>query len=103
MKGAELSFLPFHQTVLAFEPVAISTGAKGVRLISSVHDAANFLLEEWPVKPEEMFQIAVNACDETFRGSSDTILARAAFVRAAEVAGILQPVAHANPRIETAD
>lgn len=93
----------FQRTSLAFEPVAIGTCPKSVRLISSVHDAANYLLEEWPAEPEEVFRTAVAACRDTFGGRTDTAFARTAFLKAADRAGILQQVTVGNSADESRD
>jgi hypothetical protein len=72
-----------------FAPVVIRDTRSGAkRTISTVHDAANFLLEEWPVTPDKLFGAVATACRAFMRGNASTDEVRAAFIEAAKEAGI---------------
>jgi hypothetical protein len=87
-----------RMSALAFEPVTIRIGPNGdIRSISSVYEAANVLLEEWPAAPDESFGIVAYACREAFKGNTSPTIVRAAFIDAARVAGIYpHDAAHDN-------
>jgi hypothetical protein len=52
-----------HMSALALDPVTVRIRPNGdVRLIASVHEVANFLLQEWPMAPDESFGVVAYAC-----------------------------------------
>lgn len=72
-----------------FNPVIISLGnANADATISSVEEAAEELLTEWPIDDGERYYVAVKACLDCITSDADPDFARTAFVRAAEEAGM---------------
>lgn len=71
-------------------PVTVFTGKPGkMRVVASTVEAAEFLLERWPVEPGPLHMRARVACLEVLEGKMPPDHARAAFVAAAHEAGIL--------------
>ncbi|MBO0143705.1 hypothetical protein D3C87_1581990 [compost metagenome] len=72
-----------------FNPVIISLGDANPDLtISSVEEAAEELLSEWPIEDGDRYYEAVKACLDCITSDADPDLARTAFVQAAEEAGM---------------
>lgn len=58
------------------------------RNISSVDEAAEFLLEDWPVKRSRKLTAARQACLDAIRGKITCTVARNVFIEAAKEADI---------------
>ncbi|MBX4924939.1 DUF982 domain-containing protein [Rhizobium binae] len=72
-----------------FRPVGLaSMGLGHYAVINSVWDAARTLLHDWPVDDGEEYFEAVKACLDAIIGDLPPDYVRAAFVRAAQEAGI---------------
>ena len=72
-----------------FNPVIISLGDANPELtISSVEEAAEELLTEWPIDDGDRYYEAVKACLDCITSDADPDFARTAFVQAAEEAGM---------------
>lgn len=72
-----------------FNPVIISFGdANAYATISSVEEAAEELLTEWPIDDGERYYEAVKACLDCITSDANPDVARTAFVKAAEEAGL---------------
>jgi len=70
--------------------VTVFTGKPGkMRVIASTVEAAEFLLERWPVEPGPNHLLARVACLAVLEGEYPPEHARAAFIAAADEAGIL--------------
>ena len=74
-----------------FAGVTIETAAAGrLRTVTSVREAAECLLGEWPKKGRgDHYRRAVRACHDALEGAATAESARHAFIRAALEAGIL--------------
>lgn len=72
-----------------FHPLRLTsiTGSEE-NIISSVEEAAEELLTEWPPDDGDRFYEAVKACLDCIAGKTDPDFARLAFVQAAEEAGM---------------
>lgn len=64
------------------------TTASEVIIVSSVEEAAEELLTDWPSDDGDRFYEAIKACLDCLHGQMGTEVARQAFVRAAVEAGI---------------
>jgi len=72
-----------------FNPVIVSLGDAHADLtISSVEEAAEELLTEWPIDDSDRYYEAVKACLDCITSDADPDFARTAFVQAAEEAGM---------------
>lgn len=73
-----------------FHPLRLTfmSGVEDI-IISSVEEAAEELLTEWPEDHGDRFYEAVKACLDCLHGEVEPDLARKAFVQAAREAGIL--------------
>ncbi|AGB72262.1 hypothetical protein RTCIAT899_CH14420 [Rhizobium tropici CIAT 899] len=60
----------------------------GTRRINSVHQAAELLLEYWPVENGEEYVAAVRICLEAMLGAVPAEAVREALIKAAREAGI---------------
>jgi len=60
----------------------------GTRRINSVHQAAELLLEYWPVENGEEYVAAVRICLEAMLGAVPPETVREALIKAAREAGI---------------
>lgn len=69
---------------VAFNP------AREIRVISNLHDAAQFLLHKWPSKTGKAYSKARIACLNALEGHVPAYYAREAFVAAANEANILR-------------
>jgi Protein of unknown function (DUF982) len=74
---------------LPFPYVTVMTVHVGkMRNISSVEDAADFLLEDWPVKSSRKLTAARQACLGALQGKITCTAARDAFIEATKEADI---------------
>ena len=72
-----------------FPAVTVETGKPGeIRNITSVMEAAAFLLTEWPGKRTRWQGLARQTCLEAMDGNIDADLARTTFIEAAKDANI---------------
>jgi Protein of unknown function (DUF982) len=74
-----------------FAGVTIETSVAGrMRTVTSVREAAECLLGEWPTQRRgDHYRRAVRACHDALKGEATASVAQRAFVRAALEAGIL--------------
>jgi hypothetical protein len=71
------------------QPVTIETLTLGkFQMVSSAAEAARILLEEWPVDEGDAYVAAKAACLSVLTGNTQPDVARAAFLKAAEEAGV---------------
>lgn len=86
-KGMSAGF--WREGLPGFKPILMRMEHEPcLRSISSVYEAANFLVEEWPVVPNPSFRLATNTCRDVLSGMSPVAKARLAFIKAAQEAGI---------------
>ena len=72
-----------------FAGVTIETHVVGrMRTVTSVGEAAEVLLHDWPEAEGEAYRGALHACYEALEGELDVEDARDAFIAAAQEAGI---------------
>jgi hypothetical protein len=76
-----------------FKPVFVWVGSGSRQAIGDVERAAEWLIYRWPepFKSSDLQRMARLACLAALEDKSDAEAARAAFVEAAEEAGILAP------------
>ncbi|OWV87449.1 DUF982 domain-containing protein [Rhizobium sp. R693] len=73
----------------AFTPVGLALrGQPAHRIVRTLGDAAYLLLKDWPSDDGEEYVTAVKACVDAISGQIDLEQFRAAFLRAADEAGI---------------
>jgi hypothetical protein len=60
----------------------------GYRILNTVSDLADCLLDRWPVTEGGAFVAAMQACHESLEGRGDANDAREAFITAARDAGV---------------
>jgi ABC-type sugar transport system substrate-binding protein len=78
----------WHETG-AFAPlILVMSGSEKYRLVQSLTEAAKTLAEFWPIDDGEEYLEAVRTCVDALHGKMPPADARAAFIRAAEEAGI---------------
>ncbi|MDL2402612.1 DUF982 domain-containing protein [Rhizobium mayense] len=78
-----------RDTLQPFSAVTlVMGGAEGYRRVNSVREAAETLLEHWPVEDGEEYVTAVRICLDAMMGVICPEAAREAFIKAAEEAGI---------------
>lgn len=68
--------------------VLVMSGQERSRLVRSLGELANALVVAWPTDDGEEYIEAVKTCLDAIRGNIPAKTARAAFIRAAEEAGI---------------
>lgn len=66
-------------------------GTDHFRRVSNSREAIECLLTCWPTKSGKWFSVARKRCMEAVEGKGDPADAEAAFIKAAEEAGILRP------------
>jgi hypothetical protein len=78
-----------RNTLRPFSAVTlVMGGTEGYRRVNSVQDAAETLLEHWPIEDGEEYVTAVRICLDAMMGVVCPEAAREAFIKAAEEAGI---------------
>lgn len=71
------------------EPITFETTELGTYwTVTSTAEAARALMERWPVENGEALQSARETCLAVLEGKEDPAVAREAFIRAAEEAGV---------------
>ena len=78
-----------QNTLRPFPAITLVMGESGeTRRINSVHQAAELLLEYWPVDNGEEYVAAVRICLEAMLGAVSAEAVREALIKAAQEAGI---------------
>lgn len=86
-----------------FKEVTVMTRQVGkMRVITSVVQAAEFILNEWPGDNTKMLDIAKHALVECFDGKMSPGVARMAFIEAAKEAHIYIEAVARRPRTDRA-
>lgn len=69
-------------------PVKFETGVGTFRVAASPEEAANVLLNHWPIEGGDKHLLARKACLDALSGSVPAELARKAFIEACDEAGM---------------
>ncbi|AYG62698.1 DUF982 domain-containing protein [Rhizobium jaguaris] len=78
-----------RDTLQPFSAVTlVMGGTDGYRRVNSVREAAETLLEHWPIEDGEEYVTAVRICLDAMMGVTCPEAAREAFIKAAKEAGI---------------
>jgi hypothetical protein len=72
----------------SFVPLTFEVGIGRFRTVSSVDEAANYLLNDWPLDEGERYDFAKRVCLEAMEGRRMADEARAAFMLALDEAGM---------------
>lgn len=68
--------------------IKIGNALQSTTLIRSTREAAQTLLEDWPVRRGDAYKKAIISCSRTLRGDAPSSLARNSVIAAAREAGV---------------
>ncbi|AIC28086.1 hypothetical protein IE4803_CH02961 [Rhizobium etli bv. phaseoli str. IE4803] len=83
-----VGIVDWHRSEDFVPVVLVVSGDEEHRLVRSLSDVADALMVAWPTDDGEEYIAAVKACVDAIQGNIPAKVARAAFIRAAEEAGI---------------
>jgi hypothetical protein len=87
-----------HNDVLWTRPIMIRLQCGLERTFTGVHDALDFLENEWPLRHGQCYERAVKTCRGAFDGMIAPVIAREAFTSACLEAGMATIVTRQKPQ-----